>query len=124
MFVYPVGEKATRTKIKEQIQYWGKPEVLNNDMGEPSGPIDEVMDAVMANYVEWVPEDEEDASVPLDGLQAGAGFIYGALQVAKRKGAITAYVTITSNDGNLDMVAINPETGLYIYAIHHVYQGT
>src|SRR5262252_1918754 len=123
MFVYPVGEQATRARIREHIQYWGKPEVLENDLGEPRGPIDQVMDAVLANYIQWQPEDEDDNTDQLDGLQAGAGYIYGAMVVARRHGATIAYVNITSNDGNLDMVAINPKTGLYIEAIHHVYYG-
>jgi hypothetical protein len=122
-WVYPLGERTTRKRIREYIAYHGKPEVLDNDMGEPRGPIDEVMAAVMANYIQYIPE-EDDFHDQLDGLQAGAGYIYGAMVVAKRHGATIAYVTITSNDGNLDMVAINPKTGFYMEAVHHVYYGS
>jgi len=104
MWTYPTGGKAARAKIREQIQEWGKPEVLDNSMGEPRGPIDAVMEQVMLNYIQYIPSEEDGFSDQLDGLQAGAGFIYGVLQVAKRKGATLAYVTITS--------------------IHHVYYGT
>jgi len=78
----------------------------------------------MLNYIQYIPSEEDGFSDQLDGLQAGAGFIYGVLQVAKRKGATLAYVTITSNDGNLDVVALDIKTGVYVSAIHHVYYGT
>jgi hypothetical protein len=59
-----------------------------------------------------------------DGLRAGAGWILGALWVAKEHGCTRANVSLASNDGNTYMEAWDDDLGALVTAVHHTYYGT
>lgn len=125
LYVYPNGTAETRQMLSSEIP---DSPVLSDEGDAANGPIDAVITLVRQNYIEFngggVQEDDLDNVADYDGYRVGAGWIFGALFVAKTHGCTQASIGMSSNDGNLYMQAWDRELGAFVTAVHVTYYGT
>ncbi len=123
LYVYPNGTPETKAAFEQNE--WLDSDVLQEDE-TPSGPIDLVAANLLDTFVQCNNFDTLGVSdvFEYDGYRVGAGWIYGALLVAKAHGCTQAVVHISSNDGNLGMEAWDRKLGAYVTAVHICYYGT
>lgn len=121
LYVYPTGTDSTRLVIA--TEGFGNPTELNTDE-TPSGPIDLVAANLLDTFVQCNNFTDDDTVFEYDGYRVGAGWIYGALLVAKAHGCTQAITGLGSNDGNLYMEAWDHKVGAYVTAVHITYYGT
>jgi hypothetical protein len=121
LYVHPNGTPETRALIAEKEE---SATLVEDET--PHGPIDQVAQIVLENFVQCRNFDSQDSAAVLeyDGYRVGAGWIYGAILVAKSHGATQADVQISSNDGNLYMEAWDTTLGVLVTALHITYYGT
>jgi hypothetical protein len=121
LYVYPNGTPETKAAFMEND--WLDSDVLVEDE-TPSGPIELVAANLLDTFVQCNNFTDDPTALEYDGYRVGAGWIYGALLVAKAHGCTQAVVHISSNDGNLGMEAWDRKLGAYVTAVHITYYGT
>jgi hypothetical protein len=126
LYVFPVGADTTRKEITEALGDGDKLGAGDINDATENPAIDHVISCVfdMGIGPESVANVAPGELYQYDGLRAGAGWIYAALHVAKTYGATQASVAVATNDGNLEMTALDKDKGVLVYARHHVYYGT
>lgn len=130
LYVYPNGTSETRAMLNGEYDKHPDSDVLVEDE-TPSGPIDLVAANVLDALVQCntfvpgtFPDDADTTILEYDGYRVGAGWIYGAILVAKAHGCTQAAVSISSNDGNLYVECWDHKLGALVTAVHITYYGT
>lgn len=119
LYVYPNGSP----EAIKGVDAWADSDILLEDE-TPSGPIDLVAANVLDTLVQCNNFTDDDDVLEYDGYRVGAGWIYGAILVAKAHGCTQAAVHITSNDGNLAVECWDRKIKAYVTAVHITYYGT